>query len=55
MQTSYGLVAIGWVQSALKVLEDAPDRALALSRRLPQTIYRLVRGLRWVLLLENGS
>ena len=26
MQTSYGLVPIGWVQSALKVLGDAPNQ-----------------------------
>ena len=26
MQTSYGLVPIGWVQSALKVLDDAPNQ-----------------------------
>jgi len=26
MQTSYGLVPIGWVQSALKVLNDAPNQ-----------------------------
>jgi tRNA (Thr-GGU) A37 N-methylase len=26
VQTSYGLVPIGWVHSALKVLDDAPNR-----------------------------
>ena len=26
VQTSYGLVPIGWVQSALKVLNDAPNQ-----------------------------
>jgi tRNA (Thr-GGU) A37 N-methylase len=26
VQTSYGLVPIGWVQSALRVLEDAPNQ-----------------------------
>jgi hypothetical protein len=26
VQTSYGLVPIGWVQSALKVLDDAPNQ-----------------------------
>ena len=26
MQTSYGLVPIGWVQSSLKVLADAPNQ-----------------------------
>ena len=26
MQTSYGLVPIGWVQSALRVLDDAPNQ-----------------------------
>jgi len=26
MQTSYGLVPVGWVQSALKVLDDAPNQ-----------------------------
>ena len=26
VQTSYGLVRIGWVQSALKVLDDAPNQ-----------------------------
>ena len=26
MQTSYGLVPVGWVQSALKALDDAPNQ-----------------------------
>ena len=26
VQTSYGLVPIGWVQSALRVLDDAPNQ-----------------------------
>ena len=26
VQTSYGLVPIGWVQSALKVLDNAPNQ-----------------------------
>jgi tRNA (Thr-GGU) A37 N-methylase len=26
VQTSYGLVPIGWVQSVLKVLDDAPNQ-----------------------------
>jgi tRNA (Thr-GGU) A37 N-methylase len=32
MQTSYGLVPIGWVQSAITVLDDAPNQCEGASR-----------------------
>jgi tRNA (Thr-GGU) A37 N-methylase len=32
VQTSYGLVPIGWVQSALRVLDDAPNQREGASR-----------------------
>jgi hypothetical protein len=54
VQTNYGLVPIGWVQSALRVLDDAPNQrngaprrgsaSMSRSRRVPRTYGRVMRS-----------